>query len=849
MPRPRQALVLQWCVPLLATFARAGADDAAAPTAQAIADFEKTVRPVLETHCFDCHADGAKKGNIAFDDAASTHDLVARTDLWLSVLKNVRAGLMPPAKKERLTAEEATALDQWILRGAFGLDPARPDPGRVTLRRLNRVEYRNTVRDLTGHDFRTDEEFPADDTGYGFDTIADVLTTSPLLLEKYLQAAETIVDEAVPKVSRVLPVQSIPGGRFRGQGEDGGRNSGATLSFYDAVDISTKVQAPTEGDYRLTVDGRVRGSFDFDPGRVDAAFFVDGEERWRQELKWKDGQPVDIAVTARWTPGEHELRLTLKPLVDRDQKPRDRGEGQTFVNLRLDSARVEGPLDPRHWKTPPNYARFFPRAEPPEDAEARHAYATEIIRAFASKAFRRPVDDATLQRLLAIRQNEASLPGATFETSVARAFTAVLASPRFIFRQEETLPATSPDEAPLLDEFALASRLSYFLWSTMPDDELLALAQRGELRAQLPAQLQRLLRDERSREFVSNFAGQWLQTRDVESVSIDARTVLARDAGGERDLRQRFEQRRRLGAELEQAEKDGDAPRAEALRRQLAELRGRPGQRRVEFSADLRRSMRREAEMVFHRIIREDLSVLQLIDSNWTFLNELLASHYGVPGVSGGEMRLVELPPDSPRGGVLTMGATLAVTSNPTRTSPVKRGLFILDNVLGTPPPPPPPDVPALEDAARRGADGREPTLRESLALHREKPLCASCHDRMDPLGLAFENFNAIGMVRDKERGQPIAQEPGRLVTGETFADVRELKRVLITARRTDVFRCLAEKVLTYALGRGPQPCDVPALDEIVTRMQREDGKFSALLAGIVESAPFQKRRPEPKRP
>ena len=246
--------------------------------------------------------------------------------------------------------------------------------------------------------------------------------------------------------------------------------------------------------------------------------------------------------------------------------------------------------------------------------------------------------------------------------------------------------------------------------------------------------------------------------------------------------------------------------------------------------------------MMFRHLLREDASVLGLIENDSTYLNEELASHYGVPGVRGGDMRLVQLPPDSPRGGVLTMGTVLAVTSNPTRTSPVKRGLFVLDNILGTPPPPAPPDIPSLE-ASEKTEDGSNLTLRDALALHREQPLCSSCHDRMDPLGLALENFNAMGSWRDMDQGLPLESPAGKLITGEKFADVNELKHLIVTARRSDYYQCLTEKLLTYSLGRGPQPGDITTVDEIVAKLESSGGKFSTLIMGIIESPAFQKRQ------
>ncbi|MES2707912.1 MAG: DUF1592 domain-containing protein [Verrucomicrobiota bacterium] len=813
-----------------------------ARAADAAADYEKNIRPILEEHCFDCHADGADKGNVSFD-AGSAAELLGRRELWVHVLKNIRGGLMPPPKKDPLNAGEMDKLVAWIKGGALKLDPANPDPGRVTLRRLNRIEYRNTVKDLMGIDFRTDEEFPADDTGYGFDNIGDVLTTSPLLLEKYMQAAETIVSKAVPLVEWVIPERRIDRDDFHGKGEEFKRGQEIIMPVYEAADVSADVKITKAGTYRVKLDASVVGSFPYDPGKATVTWSIAGKEILRKVIQWQAGQPLESVTEWKWEPGNYPLRMTLEPAQGADKRPPEiPGEGKPFVDLRLRGASLEGPLEKEAATRPPNFARFFPREAIPGNPAERRQYTAEILRRLTTLAFRRPVDETTVERLTGLAELTANAPDGTFQKGVARALTAVLASPRFLFRMEDTLPIEDPKAHPLLDEYALASRLSYFLWSTMPDAELRELAERGALRENLQAQIQRLLKDDRSNQFVSNFAGQWLQTRDVESVSIDARTVLSRDAGSERDLRSRGQRRRELNAAIDEAEKAHDEVKLAALRAEMTTLRNQFGTRRIEFSGDLRTAMKREAEMFFRHLLRQDRSVLELIETRQTFLNEALASHYGIPNVEGGDMRLVDLPPDSPRGGVLTMGTVLAVTSNPNRTSPVKRGLFILDNILGTPPPPAPPDIPSLE-ASEKSQDGREPTLREALAIHRDKPLCASCHNRMDPLGLAFENFNAIGLWRDKERGQDLPPATGQLVTGESFRDVRELKHILVTSRRTDYYRCLTEKLLTYALGRGPEPCDIQAVDEIVDRLERSGGKFSTLITGIIDAPAFQKRQ------
>ena len=428
--------------------------------------------------------------------------------------------------------------------------------------------------------------------------------------------------------------------------------------------------------------------------------------------------------------------------------------------------------------------------------------------------------------------------GQTFEAGVARAMMVVLASPRFVFREEGIEPG-SRDQYPLLDEYALAARLSYFLWSSMPDDELFHLAGEHKLRANLPAQLERMLADARSAEFFRHFVGQWLQTRDVDTVLINASAVIAHDEPRDPEAdrrRARFRELNRKSPEsLSAKEKD------ELKEVRAAFFRTSRRSREFELTRDLRQAMRQETEMLFENIVRKDRGLVELLDCDYTFLNERLAKHYGIDGIKGDAMRQVALPPGSPRGGVLTQGTMLTVTSNPDRTSPVKRGLFILDNILGIPPPPPPPDIPPLEAASKKLA-GRTPTLRESLALHRNTASCASCHNRMDPLGLALENYNALGRWRDKESGQPI-DASGRLVTGESFNGIVELKRILVDRHRRDFYRCLSEKMLIYALGRGLDDRDVETVDRLVERIETESGRPSALLMGIIESTPFQRRR------
>jgi hypothetical protein len=539
---------------------------------------------------------------------------------------------------------------RFVERDAFAIDPSRPDPGHVVLRRLNRSEYGHTIRDLTGLDLDPANELPTDDSGYGFDTIGEVLTMSPLLVEKYLAVAtrigEAVADEAVA----------------------------------------------TEGRY------------------------------------------------------------------------------------------------------PEQVRRVFPLGPEPADTARRAEHLRDTIARLGARAFRRPLDAATCERLLAIAAAAIDAPGGSFERGVAAALTAMLAAPRFLFRVEQ--PGAGPIDrgAVPLDDHSLATRLSYLLWSSLPDDELVEVARAGELHQRLGEQVDRLIADARADRFVADFVGQWLKTRDVETAAFDVREIL----------------------------RSRDQFMAERI-----------------FSPRVRAAMRQETELLVARLLRDDRPATDLLVARETFLNSRLARFYGIPGVEGPEMRLVSLAPDSHRGGLLTHASFLAVTSNPTRTSPVKRGLFILENLLGTPTPPPPPDVPPLEAAAR---SDRRPSMRELMELHRRDALCASCHERMDPLGLALEGYNALGQWRGHDADG--LDTSGRLVTGETFADARELAEVIAGPRRRDFHRCLAEKLLTYALGRGLEYFDGPAVDTIVDEMERDGGGLRALVQAVCRSVPFRMMRP-----
>lgn len=797
--------------------------------------FREHVQPILDKYCIACHDDVTKRGGLALHEFTSEQIRMPDSELWWGVLKNVRAAIMPPAGEPRPSDAEMRLLEDWIKRAAFGIEPRTSDPGSVTIRRLNRIEYRNTIRDLMGVDYDTNVEFPPDDSGHGFDNIADVLTLSPLLLEKYLAAAKSIVSQAVPTVPRVVAETKIAGRRFHRAGTDAGkedREGPLSLSYYEPSSVTSAFHAEQPGRYQLALDFTAieKSTFGFDYNKCRVVFKADGRELFRQEYGRQENKPFHYQLDVDWSAGQHELEFTVEPLTPGERRLR------SFA-IRIDSVLVRGPLERRFWVRPVNHSRFFP-SEAPEGGLERRLYARSLLGGFARKAFRRPVDEVTVNRLAELAERLYTKEGLTFEAGVAQAMAAVLASPQFLYR-EEGLEEDSTDRYPLIDEYALASRLSYFLWSSMPDPELSRLADEHALRKNLPAQVERMLADPRSGEFIRNFVGQWLQARDIETVPINAFAVIHRDQPTD-------PQAERSRARLQELNRRFPEALTGEERKELNEVRATyfksfRGFREHELNDELRQAMRRETEMLVDRVVRQDRDLRELLVGDYTYLNERLARHYGIDGVAGDEMRLVTLPPESPRGGVLTQGTVLAVTSNPDRTSPVKRGLFILDNILGIPPPPQPPNIPPLEEAAKEFA-GRSPTLRETLELHRRNPSCRACHNRMDPLGLALENFNALGRWRERDRGNPV-DSTGRFISGESISNVQDLKRILAEKHSRDFFRCLSEKVLTYSLGRGLNFQDVETIDALVDRIERENGRAGALISGVVESPQFQRSR------
>jgi mono/diheme cytochrome c family protein len=732
------------------------------------ARWKDEVLPLVETYCHDCHGDGVKKGELAIDRFGSIAEMQQHRDVWKRIRDHIRHRLMPPPDEDQLDDAGRAKLLAWIDDAVFPVDPENPDPGRVTLRRLNRIEYQNTLRDLLGVKAEVVDLIPPDDSGYGFDNIGDVLTLSPAHLERYLEASRVAVEMAVYPGEMPHPEKKFPGRELKG----GGHPSEEGHYLFTSGEAVASFHADRPGRYRVTVTACGSKGAEVSPLME---LKVDGQKLHEWSVDAPMNQPAEYS---------HEIRFEKSGAVTvgmaftndfwdehfPDPARRDR-------NLMVNSLTISGPLDGPPPPKPESHRRILVDRE---DGENDRAYALRVLKLFARKAFRRPPREGEADRyleLVALADSEG------VEHGIRLALEAMLVSPAFLYREEPQAEPDNADKIQEIDEHSLATRLSYFFWSTMPDARLMDLAGRGELRENLDRELDRLLRDPRSREFVSNFTGQWLRLRDVAASSP------ARD----------------------------EFPR---------------------FHPPLRDAMRRETEMLFEHIVREDLPMATLLDANFTFLNDDLARHYGIDGVQGPDFRKVPLA-DTRRHGILGHGSFHLLTSYPLRTSPVLRGKYVLENLLDTAPPPPPPNIPQLEPPSRHG-DPR--SLREQMEKHREDPSCSSCHALMDPIGFGLENFDASGAWRDQDNGKPI-DASGELIDGRKFQGVEELRKVLVTDHRSEFHRSVASKLLTYALGRGLDWYDKPALDRIVAETEAAGGSSRALLRAVVRSVPFQYRR------
>lgn len=755
------------------------------PLAFAEDSYRKEIGPLLIEYCFDCHGDGSKKGDFRMDVFKDLSAHLNDTEHWIPVWRNLRSQLMPPSDEAQPSAAEKQKLLSWIESAVFKLDPKNPDPGRVTIRRLNRNEYRYAVFDLLGVEYDTTETFPPDDTGYGFDNIGDVLSISPLLLEKYLTAAEEVVGLALPDdASAQAPRVDFPASDFRNPSIPP-----TWIPFTDRAEFTLKVPVKWEGKYQLTLQYSIQGATEATTAEAFLEISADGKALGEATLGWDQRRSIDLSASTELGKGDREIKLTLKPA-------RPPADGEEHLYLSLQRLILQGPLGGSRTEFSKGHRMIFVDGPAPEkDRGAATAYARKIMRSFVSRAFRRPIVESDIDRLVAIVNETDRLPGKTFQDGIKQAIATCLASPRFLFRVEIQPEPNNPDKVVPLDEYALASRLSFFLWSSVPDDELLSLAYNNKLRANLRQQVDRMLADPRSRRLTENFTGQWLQARDVPTAAISTPVI--------------------LGVKTN---------------REAAEI----------FDPRLRHDMQGETYALFDFILRNGRPVEELISARYSFLNERLAAFYGIKGVKGEELQPVDLTEHPERGGLLTQGTFLIVTSNPTRTSPVKRGLFVLDNLLGTPPPPPPPDIPELEETETPG--NPNPSMREMMEIHRKDPDCRGCHARMDPIGLGLENFDAIGRFRKRENGKPI-DTAGQLITGEEFRNVAALKEILAVGRKRDLYRTVSEKLLTYAIGRGVEYYDSTTVSQLVAHLETHDGKLVELIHAITTSAPFQKRR------
>jgi hypothetical protein len=732
--------------------------------------FEQEVKPLLDQYCYGCHGE-KKKGDLDLRIYTDTKSTLRARPVFEKVLKHLQAHEMPPENKPQPAAAEREVIVRWVTTTFFPCDCDHPDPGRVTVRRLNRSEYNNTIRDLVGINFQPADDFPADDSGYGFDNIGDVLSLSPILLEKYLAAAERILDAAIVSSSDTNgPVRRFLAEKLESTAPGGPFGNGARiLNREGEVSLPVSISKPGMYLFRARAFGQQAGP---EPARME--FRLDGKALKVVDVKAVENAPQLYEISLPLTAGGKRFGAAY---INNYVNPKDPDPANRDRNLIIEYLEVLGPMGPQ--PLPETHKRIFVR-QPTRTNKVECA--REIIGGFATRAFRRPLSAEELGRLMALFKS-VDTQGESFENSVKLVLEAVLVSPRFLFRGEAPVGSKATAQARPLDEYALASRLSYFLWSSMPDDELFDLAAHGTLRRHLEAQVRRMLRDPKSEALVENFAGQWLQLRNLKLATPDAKLF-------------------------------------------------------PQFDDTLRGAMQKETEMFFGAVLRENRSVLEFLDADYTFVNEPLARLYGMTDVTGSQFQRVALR-GGQRGGLLRQASILTITSNPTRTSPVKRGKWVLENILGAAPPPPPPNVPELKEGKDVALTG---TLRQRMEQHRADPNCASCHARMDPIGFGFENFDGIGAWRERE-GEFDIDASGALATGESFNGASDLTRILSKQKRDDFVRCLTEKMLTYALGRGLEYYDKCAVDQIGKALAKDHFRFMTLVVEVARSTPFQTTR------
>ena len=771
-------------------------------------------RALLDRYCVTCHNDRLKTAGLALD----TLDLKRVgefPEVWEKVVRKLRAGVMPPSGRPRPDQPAYDGLATWLETALDRAARANPDPGRTEpFHRLNRAEYQNAIRDLLALDIDITARLPPDDASYGFDNIAGVLKMSPTLMDRYLSVSRHISRVAV---GRPVASQNVDTFRIRPdypqdrrlEGLPFGTRGGTRIRHTVPVDATYLIQVrlsrragnganedvprfDESHDLELSVDGARVALFTLagDPAptgeRVDPNY--GDAKRNDLDASWKVRLPLEA--------GPREIQVTFlarSPVVDDTQARLPFERPIHYSDQRrqpyLGEVVIIGPFDTTGPGDTPSRRRIFLCQPKEADAGQRSddtSCAQTILTSLARRAYRRPVADADLEPLLAFYQEGHASGG--FDEGIQRALEFLLVSPDFLFRVERDPEAVLPNTAYRVSDLELATRLSFFLWSSIPDAELLDLAVQGELRrpAELERQVRRMLADPRSSALVSNFAAQWLFLRNLPALTPDPRLF-------------------------------------------------------PDFDEGLREAMRLETELFVESIIREDRNVTEFLTADYTFVNERLARHYGIPHVQGSYFRRITVLGGT-RGGLLGQASILTVTAYPHRTSPVLRGKWVLENILGTPPPPPPPDVPPLE--VTPGA-AQALSMRERMAQHRSSPTCAACHAIMDPPGLSLEQFDAVGRWREVDASFAPIDATGALPDGTTFDGMAGLRQALLS-RPEQFISTLSEKMLTYALGRGVEYYDAPALRAILEDAARDDYRFSSLVLGIVNSTPFQMRRTQP---
>ena len=748
-------------------------------------------RALVNQYCASCHNDKLKTAGVSLDglDIAKAGE---NADVWEKVLRKVSANQMPPAGLPHPDAAVSKAFTDYLRGELDRYAAAHPDPGHPVIHRLNRAEYSNTIRDLLALDINPGAQLPADDSGYGFDNIGDVLSLSPVLIERYMSVGRMVsrlavgdrdvkpgVDVFAPTRERVAP---RPGHGPRGE------RVADDVPFDSTGGLSFQYTFPLDAEYvfKIAAGGPGRGGADnglelkipvkAGVRHVSLTFIRSGA---MPETLPGLGRNAGGPAGGAGQPDNLDLRLDGARLKLFEIRGGGNGSG-SFANLSIAGPyNVTGPGDS------PSRQKIFICKAATESEEG--PCARKILSAVMRRAYRRPVNDIDLKPVLALYENgRRDAEAGSFDNGIEMALRGILVSPDFLFRIEHDPAGAAAGGVHRVSDYELASRLSFFLWSSIPDDELLKLADEGKLKDPkvLQQQTARMLDDPKSKAFVNNFSGQYLFVRNLETLKPDPDAF-------------------------------------------------------PEYDAGLRRSFEQETTLFFNAIVRENRPVTDLLDAKFTFLNERLAEFYGVPGVHGSQFRRVEIT-DPNRGGILGQGSLLTVTSYPNRTSVVQRGKWVLENLLGTPPPPPPPNVPSLDP---HGKDGKL-SMRQAMEMHRANPVCASCHSRMDPIGFALENYDGVGAWRDKDKdnGTPI-DASGQMPDGSEFSGPNGLKSLLLNQHRDDFISTFTQKLFTYALGRGAEASDLPGLRAIMRDAAKQNDSIPALIDAIVKSPQFQMRR------